>query len=146
MDAGLGFQENRDAPLYARLILLLHSREVNPGYPIDMTSSGRFGDSGATRRRGVRCMLPKSRRASIVWIQTLSSTVVLKDCHLVFELMLRTCHFDISDSAGVERIHPAQFGVQETGFQTTTFEEPNHQLCFHPICSQENDLHPDSCT
>src|SRR6267143_7264696 len=111
------------------------------GYRTEVTHT-LFGDSGATRRRGVRCMLPKSRRASIVWIQTLSSTVVLKDCHGVFELMLRNCHFDISDSAGVERIHPAQFGVQETGFQTTTFEEPNHQLCFHPVCSQENDLHP----
>src|SRR6266581_2300723 len=87
-------------------------------------------------------MLPKSRRASIVRIQPLSSTVVLKNCHGVFELMLRNCHFNISDSAGVKRIHSAQFGVQETRLQTTTFEEPSHQLCFHPVCSHENDLHP----
>src|SRR5712691_1161706 len=38
---------------------------------------------------GWRLVLPKSRRASIVRIQPLSSTVVLKDCHGVFELMLR---------------------------------------------------------
>src|SRR5207245_7271564 len=80
----------------------------------------------------VRCTLPKSSRASIVWIQTLSSTVVLKDCHGVFELMLRNRHFNISDSGAVERVHSAQFGVQKTGLQTTTFQEPNHQLCFHP--------------
>ncbi len=52
----------------------------------------------------------------MVWVQTLFPAIFLKDSHSFVELLLRNCHFDISNSSCVERIHSAQFGVQEERF------------------------------
>lgn len=77
----------------------------------------------------------------MVRVQSFSPPVFSKNSHGLFELLLRNRHFDVSDGSGVERIHPAQFCVQEEGFQTTAFQEPDHELRFQPIRGEEDDSH-----